>query len=46
MIARTYFWYNFWGGGTTPFLIDRDFAPRVLSAQWQGYLGKTAMVRS
>ena len=19
MIARTYFWYNFWGGGTTPF---------------------------
>ena len=31
-------------GAVSP--IDRDSAPRVLSAQWQGYLGKTAMVRS
>ena len=31
-------------GAVSP--IDRDSAPRVLSAQWQEYLGKTAMVGS
>ena len=29
-------------GAVSP--IDRDSAPRVLPAQWQGYLGKTPMV--